>query len=627
YRQEYPNLNSQLVIEAIRQASGVAKSFVERRRKGLVNKPYPEVKTVSIRFVETTWNYEEFVKSIAPVRVWISPISTGKRGRGGRRFEAWLRLHKRFWQYWWKVLRGEAKLASTLIIKRKTNKWYAIFVFKLKPREEEPESIVAFDINENTVAVSRVDLPSTADKVASWNRQYITPQLYEIRTDFGRLARRYERVRNAIIERLKPDFLLSNGKYINITNTREFRKRVKRLREGDRKIGRVRHVANELTKTPAIIVTEDLGEKPQDEMINGVGKGELRHRIKQTPFKSIEKTVEDKALERGSKLFHVSSYRNSRVCPIHFVRLKSIDDWHTLQCPKGHYVNRDYASVMNMTWKTTPESWTKAFWWNMKQEMNWREHEGKSNPIIPYEIVKHIHAMLKTFKASLKQSPAVLARGKPMNHHRIQNEGGGEETSHTLSRQGGGQNSALVLIGEGGVVYLAFNDFGDGERGLVKARISKGLSLTYAVEGVPFRAFVIDEKSVNIFKMRPYFILIPLNVDRDLGRRFILRSVLRKDVDGGWSGEFREVDYDEFRDRASDVLIRFLFHPVGGLSVKRAIISRDPFSIVGLTNEFAFALMGEGDELYLIYKDLDDDEGMVRTSVKEDSIIFMGTQL
>ena len=60
--------------------------------------------------------------------------------------------------------------------------------------------------------------------------------------------------------------------------------------------------------------------------------------------------------------------------------------------------------------------------------------------------------------------------------------------------------------------------------------------------------------------------------------------------------------------------------------MKKAIISRDPFSIVGLTNEFAFALMSEGDELYLAYKDLG-GEGMVRTSVKEDSIIFMGTQL
>jgi len=145
-------------------------------------------------------------------------------------------------------LNGEARLASTLLIKRRLNRWYAIFIFKLKPKEEKPQSIIAFDINENTVAVGKIDLTSTVDKVANWNRQYMIPELYLIRTDFGRLARRYERVRNAIIERLKPRFALPNGKYMNITNTREFRKRVKHLREGVRKVGRVRHVANELTK-------------------------------------------------------------------------------------------------------------------------------------------------------------------------------------------------------------------------------------------------------------------------------------------------------------------------------------------------------------------------------------------
>jgi len=258
YRSEYQDLNSQLIIQAIRQASEIAKSFMERRRKGLVHKPYPEVRSVSIRFVVTTWSYEQFIHSTAPVRVWISPISTGKRGRGGRRFEAWLRLHKRFWQYWWRVLRGEARLASTLLIKRKLNKWYAIFIFELKPREEEPKSIIAFDINENTVAVGRIDIKTTVDKVAKWNRQYLTPQLYMIKTDFGRLARRYERVRNTIIERLKPHFTLPDGKYVNVTNTREYRKLVRRLREGNRKLGRVRQVANELTKTPAIIITEEL---------------------------------------------------------------------------------------------------------------------------------------------------------------------------------------------------------------------------------------------------------------------------------------------------------------------------------------------------------------------------------
>jgi Putative transposase DNA-binding domain. len=154
----------------------------------------------------------------------------------------------------------------------------------------------------------------------------------------------------------------------------------------------------------------------------------LRHRIKQTPFKKLEKAVGDKALERGSKLFRVSSYRNSRVCPIHFTRLEKTDDWHILQCPLGHYVDRDHASVMNMNWKLTPEAWTKAFWWNMRKRMDWREYEGKSNTTIPYTIVQYLHAMLKTFTAS-EESPAVLARGNPMNHHQMQNEGGGEETS------------------------------------------------------------------------------------------------------------------------------------------------------------------------------------------------------
>ena len=407
YRLEYQDLHSHLVIQAIKQASEIAKSFVERRRKGLVNKPYPEIKSVSIRFTEETWGYEQFVRSVAPVRLSLSLL--------GERREVWLRPHKRFWQYWWLVLSKEAGLGRTLIIKRRTNKWYAVFIFEIKPKEELPRAIVAFDINENTVAVGRVDLLTTVNEVTNWNKQYMVPELYAIRTDFGRLARRYKRVRNAIIERLKPEFALPNGKYINITNTREYRKQVRKLREGDRKVGRVRHVANELTRTPAIIITEELGSNPQESMIEDVMKDELRHRIKQTPFKSIEKAVEDKALERGSKLFRVSSYRNSRVCPIHFTRLESTNDWHILQCPLGHYVDRDYTSVVNMMWKTTPESWTKGVWWNMKREMNWREYEDESNPIIPYEIVTLLQHIMENAKASLEQSPAMPARGKPMN--------------------------------------------------------------------------------------------------------------------------------------------------------------------------------------------------------------------
>jgi len=452
YRLEYPDLHAHLVIQAIRQASQIAKSFIERRKEGLADKPYPEIRNVSIRFTEKAWSYEEFVKSIAPVRLELS-LPNG-------RTEVWLRLHKRFWLYWWRVLNGEAELASTLMIKRRTNKWYAIFIFKLKPRKEEPKSIIAFDINENTVAVGRIGIETTVSKVVDWNRQYIMPQLYMIRTDFGRLASRYEKIRNTIIERLKQSFTLPNGKYINITNTREYRKRVKRLRERDRKVGKVRYVTNELTKTPAIIVTEDLGENPQESMIDGIGKDELRHRIKQTPFKALVRAVEDKALERGSKIFRVSAYRNSRVCPIHFTRLEKTDDWRTLQCPLGHLVDRDYASILNMTWKTTPEAWSKCVWWNLRKKMDWKEYEGKSNPLIPYFMAKILHTTLKEFKAS-EQSPAVLARDKPMTRHRIQNEGGGEDTS---PRRGGGQKAdeALLsdkLVSKLGVVLI---DIGEG---------------------------------------------------------------------------------------------------------------------------------------------------------------------
>ncbi|MFP3174584.1 MAG: transposase [Vulcanisaeta sp.] len=427
YRQEYQGLHAHLVIQAIRQASEIAKSFLRRKRKGLVGKPYPEVRSVSIRFTEKAWGYEQFIRSTAPVRLELSLP-------GGRR-EVWLRLHKRFWRYWWLVLNKKASLAGTLIVKRKLNRWYAIFTFKIETEERTPQAIVSFDINENTVAVGKIDLTSTVGMVTNWNRQYLTPQLYTIKTDFGKLARRYERIRNTIIERLKPRFALPNGKYLNVTNTREFRKYVRMLREGRRKDGRIKHVANELTKTPTLIITEDLGDNPQESMIDGIVKSELRHRIKQTPFKSIEKAVKDKALERGSKLVRVSSYRNSRVCPVHFTKLEKTDDWHTLYCPRGHYVNRDYASVMNMMWKTTPEAWSKGVWWDLKREkMDWKVHEGDSNPIIPYPIVQYLWYVLTIFTAS-EQSPAMLARGKPMNPARGANEGWARKPP----KKGGGQ--------------------------------------------------------------------------------------------------------------------------------------------------------------------------------------------
>ena len=289
------------------------------------------------------------------------PIQLAPSLPGGRR-EVWIKPHRRLWFYWWKVIRKEAELASTFIVKRKRGRWFAIFVFDVVPKREPPAEVVAFDVNENSVAVAKVSLLATVDAVAQWNRRYVDPAVYSIKTDFGRLAKRYEAVRNAKLEELKQKYPFAGRdeeeRRHNVADTREYKKFARRLRERRRKEGRVRQIASKVTKSPAVIITEELGKNPQEEMIGlekkKVRKRELRHRIKQTPFRKLIGTVEDKAAEAGSVVVYVSPYRNSKVCPIHFTLLRNDGDWHTLHCPRGHAVDRDAAAVLNMLWKTTP---------------------------------------------------------------------------------------------------------------------------------------------------------------------------------------------------------------------------------------------------------------------------------
>jgi transposase len=429
FRELYPWLYSQLIQQAMNQGVEIGKSFLQRKKDGRTHKPSPEVRRVAIRFAKDSWSYKRAVGSAAPVRLALSLP-------GGRR-EVWIKPHRRFWLYWWKALRGEAELASTLMLKRRRGRWYAIFVLDVQPRKEPPAEAVAFDVNENTVAVARVSLLSTVDAVARWNRRYVDPAVYSIRTDFGRLAKRYEAVRNAKLEELRGKYPFAGRdgeeRAQNVADTREFRRFAGRLRERRRKDARVKQVAREVARSPAVIITEDLGENPQEEMIGvekkakkgvrkKVEKRELRHRIKQTPFRKILRAVEDKAAEGGSAVFYASSFRNSKACPIHFAKLEDGGDWHTLRCPHGHAVDRDAAAVLNMLWKTTPTGWVKGVWWDLRDVKRRLERErglvpkelaGRKNPLVPWPVVRAVWASLRSLKAS-PQWPAVLARAASM---------------------------------------------------------------------------------------------------------------------------------------------------------------------------------------------------------------------
>jgi len=435
FRMQYP-LPSQLIQQAMNQGVEIGKSFLELKRDGRVHKPHPEVRRVSIRFAKNSWSYRKTAASAAPVKIAVSLP-------GGRR-EVWIKPHRRFWFYWWRVLRKEAELASTLILKRRRNKWYAIFVFDLAPEREPPAEAVAFDVNENSVAVARVTLLSTVDAVAQWNRQYLDPAVYSIKTDFGRLAKRYEAVRNAKLEELKQRYPYAGGdeeeRRQNVADTREYKKFARRLRERRRKGGRVRQIASEVTKSPAVIITEKLGKNPQEEMIGveekRVKKRELRHRVKQTPFRKILRAVEEKAREVGSAVFYVSSFRNSKVCPIHFVLLKNGGGWHTLHCPHGHVVDRDAAAVLNMLWRVTPAGWVKGVWWDVKEARKRlrkkvvpKEVVRKTNPIIPRPVAYAVWTSLMALKASDKW-PAVLARAAPMTPAQGADEDGARAPPH-----------------------------------------------------------------------------------------------------------------------------------------------------------------------------------------------------
>jgi len=432
FRELYPWLHSQLIQQAVNQGVEAGRSFLEARRDGRVHKPRPEVRRVSMRFAKDSWSYRKAAASIAPIRLELQLFG---RGAKRQRYELWIKPHRRFWLYWWKALRGEAELASTLMLKRRRGRWYAVFVFDVQPRGEPPAEVVTFDVNENSVAVARMSLLSTVDAVARWNRRYVDPAVYSVRTDFGRLAKRYEAVRNAKLEELKRRYPFAGRdgeeRAQNVADTREFRRFVRRLRERGRKDARVKQVAREVARSPAIIVTEDLGKNPQEGMIGveekkakksakkRVEKRGLRHRIKQTPFRKLIRAVEDKAAEGGSAVFYVSSFRNSKVCPIHFALLMDNGGWHTLRCPRGHAVDRDAAAVLNMLWKITPEGAAKGVWWDVKEVGKRLRKEGitpkdaeKRNPLVPWPVVRAVWTSLARLKAS-PQWPAVLARASP----------------------------------------------------------------------------------------------------------------------------------------------------------------------------------------------------------------------
>ncbi|AET32025.1 hypothetical protein [Pyrobaculum ferrireducens] len=79
----------------------------------------------------------------------------------------------------WLVRTGRAKRASTIRLRRVKNKVYAVFTYEVEPEPpREPEAVIVFDVNENTVVAAKVDLIAAVDRVARWKRMDPAPHIH-----------------------------------------------------------------------------------------------------------------------------------------------------------------------------------------------------------------------------------------------------------------------------------------------------------------------------------------------------------------------------------------------------------------------------------------------------------------
>jgi hypothetical protein len=155
---------------AIKDAAETVKSPLEPKREELAKGKYPRIGGVSLYA-------DQRVYSRVSLTVIEARLSTG-------RFELEPWPHRRFG---WLSRIGEAE-RNTVRLKRVGSR-VSIFTYEVRARREEPKAIIAFDVNENTIVTAKIDLVATAEKATKWNRRLI--RIDVIRTDFGRIARRY----------------------------------------------------------------------------------------------------------------------------------------------------------------------------------------------------------------------------------------------------------------------------------------------------------------------------------------------------------------------------------------------------------------------------------------------------
>jgi IS605 OrfB family transposase len=266
FRERYPWLPTRVIKGAYRDAVRRAKSFRERKKKGKVHKDKPEVKRVTITYSDSQdWRLEDgFVK----IRV-----------RSG-----WVELHYRNHKQLHRYLCSGWRPASELRFKILGRK---VVMYLSFTREFEVgydlRNVVAVDVNENNVTVAVFKNGSLTD-------------VYRVETGLGRIVVAYSERRKRITQ----------GKS---TKTREVKRKLRRLRERERKQDVLRKTAKLIEslaiENRAVIVVGNINEKAKERMEEDANS-KLRHRIHQWSVRKLVKLLDEKSVhvvkvsERGT---------------------------------------------------------------------------------------------------------------------------------------------------------------------------------------------------------------------------------------------------------------------------------------------------------------------------------------
>jgi IS605 OrfB family transposase len=251
---------------AYRDATRRAKSFRERKKRGKVYKDKPEVRRVAITYSDSQdWRLEGGAVKLRTHRGWV---------------ELHYKNHKQLYRY----LYSGWRLASELRFKTLGRKVVAYLTFT---REFEvgydPRNVVAVDVNENNVTIALF-------------KGGVLSDVYRAEIGLGRIVIAYSERRKRI----------TLGRS---TKVREVRKKLRKLREEERKLDVLRKTAKFIEKLAvengAVVVVGNIDEKAKERMEEDASS-KLRHRIHQWSVKKLIELLDEKPIhvvkvsERGT---------------------------------------------------------------------------------------------------------------------------------------------------------------------------------------------------------------------------------------------------------------------------------------------------------------------------------------